>query len=80
MAGSDLAHAQRLAKLIAGTREFELMAPIELSAVCFRYRGVQDASDETLNRRNAAILGRVVERGRVYLPLEDLAGHNVTLE
>jgi aromatic-L-amino-acid decarboxylase len=52
--------------VITGTRELELMAPVELSAVCFRYRGTGEASDETLNRRNAAILKRVVERGRVY--------------
>ena len=64
--GMDLAHAHRLAELITGTRELELMAPVELSAVCFRYRGTRGASDETLNRWNAAILKRVVERGRVY--------------
>jgi aromatic-L-amino-acid/L-tryptophan decarboxylase len=63
----DLAHAQQLARLIVAQPELELMAPVELSAVCFRYRGTNQASDETLNRWNPAILKRLVERGRVYL-------------
>ena len=42
------------------------MAPVELSAVCFRYRGNGKLSDEELNRVNPVILKRVVERGRVY--------------
>ena len=64
---NDLAHAQRLATRIASQPELELMAPVELSAVCFRYRGTSSASDETLNQLNPLILRRVVERGRVYL-------------
>jgi aromatic-L-amino-acid decarboxylase len=62
----DLAHAQRLAGQIAAQPELELMAPVELSAVCFRYRASK-ASEEALNRLNPVILKRVVERGRVYL-------------
>jgi aromatic-L-amino-acid/L-tryptophan decarboxylase len=63
----DLAHAERLASLIASQPELELMAPVELSAVCFRYRGTGSASDEKLNQLNPLILKRAVERGRVYL-------------
>ena len=63
----DLAHARRLATQIAAHAELELMAPVELSAVCFRYRGTRTASEEELNRVNPMILKRVVERGRVYL-------------
>lgn len=58
----DLEHAQRLARKIAATPELEILAPVELSAVCFRYRKGAD-----LNALNAAILKRVVQRGRVYL-------------
>jgi len=43
------------------------MAPVELSAVCFRHRGPGEQPDNKLNELNAAILRRVVERGRVYL-------------
>ena len=35
---NDLAHAQLLAGLIAKQPELELLAPVPLSAVCFRYR------------------------------------------
>ena len=63
----DLVHAQRLAKLIAAQPELELTAPVELSAVCFRYRGTNAVSEGEMNRLNPMILKRVVERGRVYL-------------
>jgi aromatic-L-amino-acid decarboxylase len=42
------------------------MAPIELSAVCFRYVGGIHKEDD-LNRLNSEILRRVVERGNIYL-------------
>jgi len=63
----DLAHAQRLATQIATHPELELMAPVELSAVCFRYKGTKKVSEDELNRVNPMILKRTVERGRVYL-------------
>ena len=49
-----------------------LLAPVELSAVCFRYRGTD--SDPDLNRLNAAILRRIIENGRVYLSNASIAG------
>jgi aromatic-L-amino-acid/L-tryptophan decarboxylase len=63
----DLAHAQQLAQQIAAHADLELMAPVDLSAVCFRYRGTGRASDDELNRLNAEILKRVIERGRIYI-------------
>jgi glutamate/tyrosine decarboxylase-like PLP-dependent enzyme len=63
----DLAHAQRLAQQITAHAELELMAPVDLSAVCFRYRGTGQASDNDLNQVNPKILKRVIDRGRVYL-------------
>lgn len=65
----DLEHAQRLAREIAAVRELELLAPVELSAVCFRYRLAGDSDG-----RNRAILRRVIERGRVYLSNATLGG------
>jgi aromatic-L-amino-acid decarboxylase len=63
---NDLQHAQRLGSLIEETPDLRLMAPIELSAVCFRY--VRDVHTENnLNRLNSEILRRIVERGNVYL-------------
>ncbi len=68
----DLAHAQRLAAAIRRQRELELVEPVTLSAVCFRYRGKHPPDD--LNRLNAEILKNVVQRGRVYLSNASLAG------
>ena len=69
---SDLRHAQDLARMIGETAELEMMAPVELSAVCFRYR--TGIADRDLDRLNAAILKRLIERGRVYLSNASLNG------
>lgn len=62
---NDIAHAQLLAQLIEADPKLELLAPVELSAVCFRWN---DGSGEpALNQRNEEILQRVVKRGRVLL-------------
>jgi glutamate/tyrosine decarboxylase-like PLP-dependent enzyme len=63
----NLAQAQRLSAQVAAEERLELLAPTQLSAVCFRYRGKGQASEAELNRLNPVILKRVVERGRVYL-------------
>jgi aromatic-L-amino-acid/L-tryptophan decarboxylase len=70
----DLEHAQRLAKAVESEPKLELMAPVELSAVCFRYRGEGLVEDEELNAFNAEILQRLVRRGRVYLSNASLRG------
>jgi glutamate/tyrosine decarboxylase-like PLP-dependent enzyme len=63
----DLAQAQRLAELIRREPQLELMSSVELSAVCFRHRGVAGLPETELNRFNTALLKRIVERGKVYL-------------
>lgn len=70
---ADLEHAQLLASRISATPGLELLAPVELSAVCFRYR-VAGKPEEALNRLNAAILQRVLARGRVYISNASLRG------
>jgi aromatic-L-amino-acid/L-tryptophan decarboxylase len=64
---NDLEHAQRLGICIERTPELQLLAPIELSAVCFRYVGNGGHSEIELNRMNSEILRHVLERGNVYL-------------
>jgi len=56
-----------LGSLIEKTSELELMAPIELSAVCFRYVGDCNSASPELDRINFDILLRTNQRGRVYL-------------
>ena len=63
----DVHNAQRLGTLIAREPELQLLAPIELSAVCFRYVGNRDLSEAELNQLNLEILRRVIARGNVYL-------------
>ena len=70
----DLDLAQRLASAIANQPKLQLMAPVELSAICFRHVGINPLAEEELNRHNAAILKRVVQRGHVYLSNATLRG------
>ncbi|MCU0834870.1 MAG: hypothetical protein MUC77_10630 [Chromatiaceae bacterium] len=52
---------------------FELMAPVNLSLVCFRLRR-SGASEAELARLNAELLERVNAGGRVYLTHTALKG------
>jgi len=70
----DLEHAQRLAVSIENAPALEVVAPVELSAVCFRHRVNEDASEEVRNLFNLALLKRIVGRGRVYLSNAELKG------
>jgi aromatic-L-amino-acid/L-tryptophan decarboxylase len=70
----DLAQARRLANAVERESELELLAPVELSAVCFRHRGTSGLTEEELNSFNLALLKRVVARGRVYLSNASLHG------
>jgi glutamate/tyrosine decarboxylase-like PLP-dependent enzyme len=56
---NDLGHAQLLVDLIHKEPRLELLAPVTLSAVCFKWRGGD-------NGFNSRLLKRVIERGRVY--------------
>lgn len=70
----DLAQARRLADSIKKESQLELLAPVELSAVCFCHRGAGGLSGEELNRFNATLLTRVIERGRIYLSNASIHG------
>ena len=68
----DLESAQYLAGLIARYGELELLAPVPLSAVCFRYVANRTAAE--LDVLNRAILQRIVRRGRVFLSNASIYG------
>jgi aromatic-L-amino-acid decarboxylase len=65
----DLDHARLLARRISQTPEMELLAPVELSAVCFRHRAASNP-----DAFNAAVLRRVIQRGRVYISNASIRG------
>jgi len=53
----DMDHARLLAELVGSEPDLEMLAPVTLSAVCFRHRF----------KDNQSILSRLISRGRVYL-------------
>lgn len=65
----DLAHARALAERVAREPSLELLAPVALSAVCFRRR-----FDAASDARNAELLRLVNRRGRVYLSNATIRG------
>ena len=69
--GSNLRQAELLAQLITDEPSLELLAPVELSAVCFRWT---NAAEDILDQRNAEILRRVTERGNVALSNASVRG------
>jgi glutamate/tyrosine decarboxylase-like PLP-dependent enzyme len=69
--GENLRQARLLADLIETEPSLELLAPVELSAVCFRWTG---AEAEALNSRNEEILRRVNQSGRVWLSNASIRG------
>jgi glutamate/tyrosine decarboxylase-like PLP-dependent enzyme len=70
----DLDHAQHLARVVDHTPLLERLAPVQLSAVCFRHLVREDASDEERNAFNLALLKRVIRRGKVYMSNAELNG------
>jgi glutamate/tyrosine decarboxylase-like PLP-dependent enzyme len=70
----NLAQARRLEEAIGREPQLEVLAPVELSAVCFRHKGDGMQRDEDRNRFNLALLQQVVDRGRIYLSNASLRG------
>ena len=65
---NDLKCAQRLASRVNAEAEMELLAPVPLSAVCFRYVPSSGSLGDTqLDELNLQILRSVQRRGRVYV-------------
>ena len=69
-----IALAAGFARTISAAPDFELLAPVTLAAVCFRYRppGVRDP--EKLNALNASLLDALNRTGKIYLTHTKLRG------
>jgi aromatic-L-amino-acid decarboxylase len=67
----NIEQAKLLAKLIDAEPSLELLAPVELSAVCFRWA---NAETDTLNDVNEEILREVNQAGRVWLSNASIRG------
>jgi len=70
---NDLANAQQLVEIIAGRPELEVLAPVPLSAVCFRYVSHAGSSCDA-DQLNQKILQRTVRRGKVFLSNASIQG------
>ncbi|HSN70860.1 MAG TPA: pyridoxal-dependent decarboxylase [Steroidobacteraceae bacterium] len=69
----NIAQAHLLAELVAEQPELELMAPVKLNIVCFRY-DPGGISSEALNALNAELLIRLHEAGEFAPSYTTLAG------
>jgi aromatic-L-amino-acid/L-tryptophan decarboxylase len=70
----DLEHAQRLSAVVDATTSLQRLAPVELSAVCFRHLVRENASEEERNAFNLTLLKRLIRRGKVYMSNAELKG------
>jgi aromatic-L-amino-acid decarboxylase len=70
----DLQLAQELAGMIAERKELEILAPVPLSAVCFRYIGDGRRSGDELNALNSRMLQRIQRGGRVFISNATIGG------
>ena len=72
---NHLKWAQELAEEISNSEDFEVLAPVPLATVCFRFKpdGVSDLED--LNKLNAKLLDTVNNTGKAYLTHTKLNGN-----
>jgi len=75
---THLSLAQEFKGWVEGSRDFELMAPVPLNTVCFRFNPWKDAAagpdEEELDRMNKALLDRVNGTGRIFITHTRLGG------
>lgn len=63
---NDISNAQYAARLIEESEDFELLAPVPLSIVCFRYIGNTNYSEQELDTINSRLLKDIETDGRVF--------------
>ncbi len=75
---SNINLANHLSQLVEEAPDFELLAPVPLSIVCFRYlppdAPENDKRDEWLNRLNASLADALLADGRAFLSRTTLHG------
>ena len=62
---------------VEDANDFELMAPMPLNLICFRYHPQEEDDPEKLNTLNEQILEAVNETGKLYLTHTKLNGDYV---
>jgi aromatic-L-amino-acid decarboxylase len=62
-----LSLAREMAGAIEREADFELMAPVTMNLVCFRYKPANVKDEEELNRINESLLKKINASGKAYL-------------
>ncbi|MBP1646564.1 MAG: aromatic-L-amino-acid decarboxylase [Bacteroidetes bacterium] len=70
-----LALTQGLAEKIKAAGDFEIMAPVPLNTICFRYRPPHVMGEAELDRLNADLMERLNATGKLFLTHTKLGGH-----
>lgn len=63
---NDIENARYAAQLIEESDDFELLAPVPLSIVCFRYVGKETFNESELNELNNKLLEAIESDGRIF--------------
>jgi aromatic-L-amino-acid decarboxylase len=71
---NHISWAGELATLIEATEDFELLAPVPLATLCFRYKPPNLNDQAKLNDINALLLEKLNDTGKVYLTHTKLDG------
>jgi glutamate/tyrosine decarboxylase-like PLP-dependent enzyme len=75
---ANLAQARQLVALVEREPRLELLAPVPLNIVCFRYRGVPRGTEAELDRLNRELLVRLQESG-IAVPSQTVLGGRFAL-
>ncbi|WP_455139273.1 pyridoxal phosphate-dependent decarboxylase family protein [Candidatus Hodarchaeum mangrovi] len=70
--------SEDLKKKIETSGDFELLAPVPLNTVCFRYHPPDVSTEEELNRMNEELLQKINKTGKIFMTHTKLDG-NFTL-
>ena len=74
---NHIAYGQKLAEIIQESDTFELMAPVPLNLVCFRFHPPGSWTDGQLDRLNEKILLQLNQSGKILLTQTRLNGRYV---
>jgi aromatic-L-amino-acid decarboxylase len=66
--------ANKFAHKIMQSDDFELMAPVSLNLVCFRYRPKGENDQENLNNINKNLLEKINGTGKIFISHTKLNG------
>jgi aromatic-L-amino-acid decarboxylase len=63
---SHIRIARRLAEMVAKEQDFQILAPVTINVVCFRYKP-KGIKEEDLNKKNETLNHKLNDSGKVYL-------------